>query len=158
MRFPMFRSNPGVRVAIFALSLLADGCNRETGTFTAPRSDAPMPTARLVELQPGELMRSDFRLAGYNDDAEAIKEGERLYNWFNCGGCHFAGGGGIGPPLMDDKWIYGSEPANIRNAILEGRPNGMPSYGGKVPESELLLLVAYVRSLSGLRGTPETVR
>jgi cytochrome c oxidase cbb3-type subunit 3 len=55
----------------------------------------------------------------------------------------------MGPPLMDDKWIYGSSPQNINATIIEGRPNGMPSFGGKIPDSQLPQIVAYVRSMSG---------
>ena len=65
-----------------------------------------------------------------------MAEGQRLYRWYNCAGCHANGGGGMGPPLMDDKWIYGSEPENIVATILEGRPNGMPSFRGKVPDDQ----------------------
>lgn len=83
-------------------------------------------------------------------DARTLAEGRRLYNWYNCSGCHFAGGGGIGPPLMDDNWIYGSHPANIAATIIEGRPNGMPSYGGRIPAEHLGPIVAHVRNLSGL--------
>jgi cytochrome c oxidase cbb3-type subunit III len=64
-------------------------------------------------------------------------------------GCHFHGGGGIGPPLMDQTWIYGSEPQNVYDTIVEGRPNGMPSFRGKIPEMQLWQIVAYVRSMSG---------
>ena len=32
---------------------------------------------------------------------------------------------------------------------MQGRPNGMPSFGGKVSSQQLWQLTAYVRSLSG---------
>src|SRR5581483_11928376 len=67
----------------------------------------------------------------------------------NCVGCHAHGGGGMGPPLMDQKWIYGSEPEQVYATIMEGRPNGMPSFRGKIPDDQVWKLVAYVRSLSG---------
>jgi cytochrome c oxidase cbb3-type subunit 3 len=51
---------------------------------------------------------------------------------------------------MDDEWIYGSEPANIFATIIEGRPNGMPSFRGKIPDYQVWQLAAYVRSMSGL--------
>ena len=82
-------------------------------------------------------------------NAYAVSEGKRLYEQYNCSGCHFHGGGGIGPPLMDDKWVYGGDPANIFFTIVEGRPNGMPSFRGKIPDSEVWELAAYVRSMSG---------
>lgn len=50
---------------------------------------------------------------------------------------------------MDDQWIYGSNPENIYATIVEGRPNGMPSFAGKVPTFQVWQIVAYVRSLSG---------
>ena len=34
-------------------------------------------------------------------------------------------------------------------SILQGRPNGMPAFGGKLPESEAWKIAAFVRSLSG---------
>ena len=57
--------------------------------------------------------------------------------------------------LMDDEWIYGSSPANIFATISEGRPNGMPSYGGHIPDDQIWKLTTYVRSLGGFepKGT-----
>jgi cytochrome c oxidase cbb3-type subunit 3 len=92
----------------------------------------------------------------YDNNAWAVSEGKRLYTWYNCVGCHANGGGGMGPPLMDDEWIYGSEPAQIHATIVEGRPNGMPSFGGKIPDQQIWQIVAYVRSLSG--QLPKDVR
>jgi cytochrome c oxidase cbb3-type subunit 3 len=51
---------------------------------------------------------------------------------------------------MDANWIYGAEPANIFATIVQGRPNGMPSFRGRIPEYQVWQLVAYVRSMSGL--------
>jgi cytochrome c oxidase cbb3-type subunit 3 len=50
---------------------------------------------------------------------------------------------------MDDEWIYGFEPANIYFTIVEGRPNGMPSFRNKIPDFQVWQLVAYVQSMSG---------
>jgi cytochrome c oxidase cbb3-type subunit 3 len=86
----------------------------------------------------------------YEENGYALSEGKRLYGYYNCSGCHFQGGGGIGPPLMDDKWIYGSDPAQVFASIIQGRPNGMPSFAGKVPDFQVWQLSAYVRSMSGL--------
>jgi len=69
----------------------------------------------------------------------------------NCAGCHAAGGGGgIGPALSDEEWIYGWEPEVIFDSIVYGRPNGMPSFSGRIPDQQVWQIVAYVRSLSGL--------
>jgi cytochrome c oxidase cbb3-type subunit 3 len=55
----------------------------------------------------------------------------------------------MGPALMDDKWIYGSETATIRESIVNGRSNGMPAFGGRVTDEQAWQLAAYVRSMSG---------
>jgi cytochrome c oxidase cbb3-type subunit 3 len=31
---------------------------------------------------------------------------------------------------MDDQWVYGDAPQNLFATIVQGRPNGMPSFGG----------------------------
>jgi cytochrome c oxidase cbb3-type subunit 3 len=84
----------------------------------------------------------------YEENAVALNDGKRLFQWFNCVGCHAQGGGGMGPPLMDEQWIYGSEPDQIFATIVEGRPNGMPSFRGKIPDYQVWQLAGYVRSLS----------
>jgi cytochrome c oxidase cbb3-type subunit 3 len=51
---------------------------------------------------------------------------------------------------MDDKWIYGSSSRQIYSVIVEGRPNGMPAFAGRVTDQQVWQIVAYVRSMSGL--------
>jgi len=92
----------------------------------------------------------------YADNAYAETEGQRLYEWFNCSGSHARGGGAIGPPLMADVWRYGKEPGNVYTSIVEGRPNGMPSWRGKLTEYEVWQLVTYVEALRGDRGIAAT--
>ena len=85
----------------------------------------------------------------YEGNAFHMSEGKRLFRWFNCTGCHANGGGGSGPALMDDKWIYGGEIDEIYLTIVQGRPNGMPAFGGKIPSQQIWQLAAYVRSMGG---------
>src|SRR4051812_42663241 len=95
----------------------------------------------------------------YEGNAYAISEGQRLFNWYNCSGCHANGGGGIGPPLIKKNpkdWTYGSEPSNIFDTIVKGRPNGMPTWGGKIPEYQVWQIVTYVRSLNHLEPKAAT--
>jgi len=100
---------------------------------------------------PAALASSDAPLGTPNDqNAYALAQGKQWFRWFNCGGCHASGGGGMGPALMDDEWRYGSSPEEIRRTILDGRPNGMPSFRGRISEEQVGQLVAYVRSMSGL--------
>jgi cytochrome c oxidase cbb3-type subunit III len=136
--------------AAAALSLVA-GCEREERGF---RVDPPAATSvqvvPLTTLQPGEPVAYTFKPNPYENNAYALSEGKKLYQAWNCKGCHAMGGGDIGPPLIDDKWIYGSEPEQIFSTIVQGRPNGMPSFGGKIPDHQVWQLAAYVRSISGL--------
>lgn len=84
-----------------------------------------------------------------SDDPDAITAGERHFTAFNCAGCHAPlGGGGMGPPLSDDRWIYGSEPAQMFLTIMHGRPEGMPAFGSMLPAQTVWELVAYVETLS----------
>jgi len=77
-----------------------------------------------------------------NDPAAPLR-GMRYFNAFNCVGCHAAnGGGGIGPSLSNRFFKYGSAPGNIFLTIVQGRPNGMPSWGGILPDSVIWDLVA----------------
>lgn len=84
----------------------------------------------------------------YAEDRSAIGEGRRLFNWYNCSGCHGDhAGGGMGPSLRDSVWIYGGTDARIFRSIAEGRTKGMPSWGGKLPADQIWKLVAYIKSL-----------
>lgn len=127
-------------VLVAALALAAGlACERETRRF---RELAPTATP------PGPQQAA---LAGaYEDNAYAVAEGKRLFSQFNCVGCHAHGGGAMGPPLMDEEWIYGSRPEHIFATIVQGRPNGMPAFGGRIATHQVWQLVAYVRSMSGL--------
>jgi cytochrome c oxidase cbb3-type subunit 3 len=55
----------------------------------------------------------------------------------------------MAPPLRDAAWRYGAAPADVHRSIVEGRPNGMPEFGSRVPEYQTWQLTAYVLSLSG---------
>jgi cytochrome c oxidase cbb3-type subunit 3 len=148
-----------MRVLAAGFCILAlTSCQRES------RDLRPAPTrlaifgdaARQSDIQPGGRQSQPNVTNPYEGSAYAISEGQRLYGWYNCYGCHANGGGGMGPPLIKTAWIYGSEPANIFDTIVKGRPNGMPAYGGLVPEYQVWQLVTFVRSLSGLE--PQSAR
>jgi cytochrome c oxidase cbb3-type subunit 3 len=140
--------------ARFALALLAAmscGCERESREFhQLPPAVAASDAIQLSALQPGVPSPRPERQFDQDHNAYDIAQGQRLYTWYNCHGCHAQGGGDSGPPLMDDQWIYGSRPENIFATIVEGRPNGMPAFRGRIPDHQVWQLVAYVRSMSGL--------
>ena len=145
-----FPSRPPAGRLLLLLVLLAAGCERETRHFREiPPTSTADPLVRQSPLQPGPTIRQINLRSEYEENAYAVSEGKRLFKQYNCAGCHAQGGGAIGPALMDDQWVYGSEPENIYATIVEGRPNGMPAFGGKVGTTQVWQLVAYVRSLSG---------
>jgi cytochrome c oxidase cbb3-type subunit 3 len=104
----------------------------------------------LVPLAPGAgtpVWEKTNLGAEYAGNDEMIQAGKQLYAAMNCVGCHSHGGGGMGPPLMDNTWIYGSSLEHIVSTIREGRPNGMPSFRGRLPDEQIWQIAAYVRSL-----------
>jgi cytochrome c oxidase cbb3-type subunit 3 len=141
------------RVLLFAGVLLLTACEREDRDY---RPD-PIGTETHEEiaqtvLSPGDtppVERPSGLGAQYTANAYHVSQGKKWFAAFNCNGCHSNGGGGSGPPLMDDEWIYGSKIENIVQSIREGRPNGMPSWRGKITDEQIWELAAYVLSMSG---------
>lgn len=132
--------------------LALSGCHRESRYFEPPPGSDLAPTdvalSPLVAAREAAAFREQQRRE-YEENAWHMSEGKRLFSWFNCTGCHGHGGGGSGPALMDDRWIYGAEIDQIYLTIFQGRPNGMPAFGGKIPPQQIWQLAAYVRSLGG---------
>jgi cytochrome c oxidase cbb3-type subunit III len=106
------------------LALVLPGCEREMRRFQSP--------ARAPE-----------------HNAFDVSQGKRLFRWYNCSGCHGSGGGGMGPALSDGHWRYGDAFDSVLASIRDGRPNGMPSFAGRIPDDQQRQIAAYVRSISG---------
>jgi cytochrome c oxidase cbb3-type subunit 3 len=145
-------------ITVAAAAAISVSCQRERRDWRTSPSQRPVieTAARQSDLQPGGPLPAQVVNDPYNGNAYSISEGQRLFNWYNCSGCHANGGGGIGPALMDKSWSYGGQPGNIFDSIVKGRPNGMPTWGGRIPEYQIWQLVAYVRSLSGDEPTSAT--
>ena len=136
------------------LGLAWRAARRSSHSGEAVAAPSPPGTVQGVidsALAPGvghTLVTIDPRAAAYYDNADAVNTGKRLFGQYNCSGCHSNGGGGMGPSLMDDEWIYGGRLEQIHQTLVEGRPNGMPAWGGKIPDEQLWQISAYVRSMS----------
>src|SRR4051812_7507031 len=137
---------------VLLLTFILASCQREQRRFEEISPGTTPGPVRLSALQPGPPVPAlpEHTYTPYDNNAYAMNEGKRMFEWMNCVGCHAHGGGGIGPALMDDEWIYGSDAAQIFSSIAEGRPNGMPSFAGKIQTQQIWQIVAYVRSLNGL--------
>ena len=122
-------SSAFARTALFAFALALAACEREQRDFASPGP-------------------SDSHAARhYERDAYDVAQGEQLFQWMNCVGCHGHGGGGIGPALMDDQWIYGGSLSQIHDTIRDGRPNGMPAWRSRLTDQQIWQIAAYVRSM-----------
>lgn len=115
--------------SVFTVSAQAAGGKKAGGAAAAGQSPVPL------------------------DDPATIEAGKALFTGkLGCYGCHGqAGGGGMGPSLADNQWIYGSDEAAIHETLVNGRPNGMPKFGGAATDEELWQVVAFVQSLSAAK-------
>jgi cytochrome c oxidase cbb3-type subunit 3 len=133
-------------------AVVLTACDRERREPRAqPLGEGDPIETTTTQLFPGSAPKPipDERRSLYEGSAYHLSEGQRLYRWFNCVGCHANGGGGSGPALMDDVWLYGGELEQIYATIMQGRPNGMPSFRRRIPEQQVWQIAAYVRSMSG---------
>jgi cytochrome c oxidase cbb3-type subunit III len=83
----------------------------------------------------------------YETNAYQLGQGKRLYDWFNCKGCHANGGGASGPALSDGWWRYGPDPVSIFLSIRDGRPHGMPGFSTRLTTEQIWQLTGYVRTI-----------
>lgn len=139
---------------LFAAVLSAAACKPSPAEHPSePLGQGTLAVVRTSALEAGAApgVPSDERnLANpFADDPTAARDGQQLYNAMNCTGCHGArGGGGIGPPFADADWIYGGAPGQIFASVAQGRPNGMPSFGGRLPAESIWRIVSYVQSIA----------
>ena len=90
-------------------------------------------------------------LSGQKADPQLAANGKKNYDML-CVACHQADGSGnqaLGAPrLNDDIWLYGGDPATIRETLILGRNGNMPAHENLLSEDRQRLVTAYVLSLS----------
>lgn len=139
-----------------------DTSSRRTGTTSAAGADSATSnyfvagdSLRFIEHT--EILPAGFPLQIkplpiknlYEGDKGAIATGAKLYVGYNCLDCHGAdGSGAMGPSFQDGRWHFGGSPGDVFESIYEGRPDGMPAWGGRISNDQIWMLTAYVRSLS----------
>lgn len=125
-----------------AFAASGKGSQPDVGNASDPLLGVPVSGLHIGELPPPVKNP-------YAGDKSAVQQGHNLFEAMNCSGCHApGGGGGMGPPLSDNVWIYGGKPANIYLSIMQGRPNGMPEWGSALPPQAIWSLVTYIETLS----------
>jgi mono/diheme cytochrome c family protein len=88
---------------------------------------------------------------------ESDISGERLYNQY-CARCHGIDGAGVAEQPATLKRLDNVQvmrvlsDEHIMGTIRAGKPPAMPGFGDQFTEAKLMVLVAYVRSLSGTKG------
>ena len=142
----MSRRGLGAAAALVVVALA--GCRRNQRELQSPAPSSAAPLIASAERAPFDAPSIVALRNPYEGNAYAAAEGQRLFEWYNCTGCHARGGGGMGPALMDARWTYGGSPGQIFRTIVEGTPKGMPAWGVRIPEYQIWQLVTYVQSLS----------
>ena len=96
---------------IALLTIVLAGCRT-----TVPEVDegAASPVFTAVGPIPGAPKNVRFRTNPFANDPVALQEGRKLFNWYNCSGCHGGhAGGGMGPSLRDKVWLFGDRDDQI---------------------------------------------
>ena len=78
-------------------------------------ADTTTPMERVTSVPLGQLK------SPYPDFAGVAEQGHKLFQAYDCGGCHGGGGGGgMAAPLTNEVWIYGSDDDTLFRLITLG--------------------------------------
>jgi len=144
-----------VSLAIVALSIVAHRLANANQAQTPVRvsKEGTQPTYFVEHpdhVQPGLSSRARWAalVNPYAGSAKRADEGGKLFVSYNCMDCHGAdGSGAMGPSLQDGRMHFGNTPADIFESIYEGRPDGMPAWGGRIGDDQIWRLVTYIQTL-----------
>ncbi len=108
-------------------------------------------------------------LAGQMQNRSMADEGSRLFSQLGCSTCHLSSGTGQGPSLVGiygkteklkdgstrtvDESLIRQAIVNPNSVVLPNYPPIMPTFKGQVDESQVLQLIAYVKSLGSEERT-----
>lgn len=138
-----------VAAVLFGL-LVLPGCDREKRDLRLdpPALEAFDAVATLPNGIGGAPPDIDAAMGKpYENNAYQLSQGKRLYEWFNCTGCHANGGGAAGPAFLDGWWRYGPDMVSIFVSIQDGRPHGMPAFRDKLTTDQIWQLAGYVQTI-----------
>jgi cytochrome c oxidase cbb3-type subunit III len=120
-------------------------------TITEGRIGVMPPMAAAVgdDEKVSDLAHYVLSLSGSPHDLNKAAKGSASFA--TCSACHGADGRGnkvLGAPnLTDAYWLYGPGEESIKQSILKGRNNVMPSQIGKLSPEQVRIVSAYVLTL-----------
>jgi cytochrome c oxidase cbb3-type subunit 3 len=145
-----------IGLLLLASSLLTcvAACHRASNSTSVAANGAAIHSDPVGPI-PGAPENVVYTTNPLANDPVALQDGRRLFNWYNCSGCHGGhAGGGMGPSLRDPVWLYGDRDDQIFDTIAHGRSHGMPAWGTKIPRQQIWELVAYIKSM-GTANEPD---
>ena len=105
--------------------------------------------ALTVALATGVFSQEAKKLNPFTGKPDAIQQGRTLWLQNGCSGCHgVMGGGGMGSPVIDDVWKFGSDDETMFK-LIKGQIDAqtMPKIFNGLSDDEVWKIIAYVRSL-----------
>ena len=93
----------------------------------------------LLPTRAGHPQEQPKLLNPFAGDPEAVKEGRKIYQSYGCPGCHgLMGGGGMGKPILDDTWQFGSDDETLYKLIKGQVPQQtMPTTFASLPDEQV---------------------
>ena len=121
-------------------------------SITTGRAGAmPVMVGGLDDSAIGDLVVYVQSLAGQKADPGMASRGKKNFDML-CVACHNIDGSGnqaLGAPRLNDNiWLYGGDPATIKETMTKGRNGNMPAHQDLLSEDRRRLIAAYVLSLS----------
>jgi mono/diheme cytochrome c family protein len=137
----------------------------------APAAEAPAPSGGAAAgggtpLETARQAEKGSLKTPYPDFASVADEGHKKFMAAGCNGCHGGtGGGGMGPPLTNQVWVYGKDSDTLFRLIALGSDElqkegyqrkgsenvvgPMPPMGGIVKSNDdLWKIIAWIRSVN----------
>src|SRR5256885_1362631 len=122
---------------ILILLLGAAACAKLADAAQSPQQTSAPFVQHKDHIQPGLPLKGRFVALTnpFEGDAQRTAEGGKLFVAYNCADCHGAeGSGAMAPSLQDSRWHFGGSTTEVFQSIYEGRPDGMPAWGGRIPD------------------------
>ena len=105
----------------------------------------------MTDTQVDQVVNYVLSFSDRAKDPASVEAGKAVFMQA-CTACHGVDGKGMhalgAPNLTDNVWLYGSTFDWIRQTVIHGRQNQMPSQSGRLSQDQIQILAAYVYSMS----------